>query len=334
MKELETIVGESLDLAEKSQKLANDRFEAGEAGIIDVNLARANVLNGRSRMMSLDREIESARTTLAHTLGLARWRELWTLDDALPQETCPLNDDESLLVFAMTERLDARAAAMKVYAAEDEIKRQYLSIFPNVTLGVEWERAEGQALPGRNILADTARTSVANGRLTAPSIQSRGQRNLDRRQIIDSLLGPTLNITLPIWDQNQAQIAKAKFLAVQARKAYEAILDDVTRDIRQAQTVAKSASQLVEFFENEALPHARQSVEAARRGYRAGNLDILALLDLQKTLVAQQEAYIGAKRDLAIALAELRRATGGRLPSESDDDEDAKQVTRRKKGKP
>jgi outer membrane protein, heavy metal efflux system len=316
---LEVIAGEMLELAEKSLKLANDRFEAGEAGKVDVNLARANVLNTRIRLMGVRREVEISRTTLAHTLGLARWREPWTLDDSLPQDVVDFDDDESLLIFAMRERLDAQAAAMKVQAAENEVERQYLSVFPNVTLGVEWERTERRSAPGRDILADTARTSIANGRLTAPGIQSRGQRKLERRQIIDSLLGPTLSITLPIWDQNQAQIARAQFLAVTARKAYAAILDDVARDIQQARAIAENASQLVTFFEDEALPHARRSVEAAQHGYRAGRLDILALLDLQKTLVAQKEAYIGAKRDLAIAVAELRRATGGRLPSESDD---------------
>ncbi len=320
LKQLETIALESTEIANRSLTLAEDRFEAGEGGKVDVNLARASALSGRSRTMGLHREAELAQTTLAHTLGLARWREPWTLNDSLPQDTILFKDDDSLLVYAMTQRLDARAAAMKVQAAEDEIKRQYLSIFPNVTLGVEWERPERRSAPGRNILADTARSSVANGRLTAPSIQSRGERKRERRQSIDSLIGPTLDITLPIWDQNQAQIAKAQFLAVKARKAYEAILDDVSRDLQQAQTVATSASQLVKFFEDESLPHALQSVDAAQRAYRAGNLDILVLLDAQKTLVAQQEADIGANRDFAIAMAELRRATGGRLPSESGDE--------------
>ncbi len=319
-KRLETIAGETLELSTKSLKLAHDRFEAGEAGKVDVNLARANMLNDRIRLMGFQREIELSRSTLAHTLGLARWREPWTLSDTLPQETFAFQDDESLLIFAMRQRLDAQAAALKVQAAEDEIERQYLRIFPNVALGVEWERTERGSAPSRKVLADTARSSVANGRLTAPGIQSRGQRNQDRRQIIDSLLGPTLNITLPLWDQNQAQIAKAQFLAVSARKAYAAILDDVARDIQQAQSVVESASELVKFFENDALPHARLSVEAAQRGYRAGTLDILALIDLQKTLVAQQDAYIRMKRDLAIAWAKLRLATGGRLPSESNDE--------------
>ncbi len=220
----------------------------------------------------------------------------------------------------MRQRLDARAAAMKVRGAEDEIERQYLRIFPNVTLGVEWERTERRALSRRHVLADTARASVANGRLTAPSIQSRAERKRESSQIIDSLLGPTLNITLPIFDQNQAQIAKAQFVAAQARKEYEVILDNVARETQEALVIARSASDLVTFFEQEALPNARSTVEVAQNAYRAGRLDVLALLDAERTLVAQREAYVVAERDYATALAEMRRATGGRFPSEVKDE--------------
>lgn len=320
LRQIEGIAGETLELSEKSLKLAEDRFEAGDVGQVDVNLARAAMLDVKSQAMVIRRDRRIARTALAHALGLARWRATWTLEDSLPQLAFPIDEGDSLLRFAMSERLDARAAAIKARGAEDEVKRQYLSIFPNVTLGVEGERPERRALPGRNILADSARASVANGRLTAPSIQSRGERKLERRQIIDSLLGPTLDITLPIWDQNQAQIAKARFQAVQARKEYEEILDGVARDIEEALLVAKSAAELVQFFEQQVLPNARANVEVAQRAYHAGQQGIIALIDAQKNLIAQREAHVGARRDYAVALAELRRAAGGRLPSEVNDE--------------
>jgi outer membrane protein TolC len=285
-------------------------------GKTDVNIARAGVLDLQSQAMAFRRERSLARIKLSHAMGLPRRDADWRISGALPAEGVPRNEHETLLSLAMAERLDARLAAAKARAAEDEIRRQYLSIFPNVTLGVEWERTEDRALPGRKLLADTARASIANGRLTAPSIQSRAERARERSQIIDSLLGPTLDITLPIWDQNQVQVAKARFEAVMARKALEAILDDVARDVDEALAVASSATELVAFFEQESLPLARISVNTAEDAYQAGQLDTIALIDAQKTLVAQREAAIKARRDCAIALAELRSALGGRLPSE------------------
>jgi len=324
LRQMEVIAGETLELAEKSLKLVEDRFDTGDAGQVDVNLARAAMLAVKAQAMAIRQDRRVAQTTLAHELGLARWRGPWTLDDSLPQPALPIDEGDSLLQFAMSERLDARAAAMKVRGAEDEVKRQYLSIFPNVTLGVEAERPERRALPSRKILADTARASVANGRLTAPSIQSRGERKLERRQIIDSLFGPTLDLTLPIWDQNQAQIAKARFQAVQARKEYEDILDGVARDIEEALIVAKSTAELVQFYEQQVLPGARANVESAQRAYHAGRQGIIALIDAQRNLITQREANVGARRDYAVALAELRRAVGGRLPSEVNDEPNTK----------
>ncbi len=95
LRQLEAITGDGVDLAERSLKLAEDRFQAGEVGKVDVNLARANVLSVRLRAMAVRRDRRVAETTLANTLGLARWRQPWTLEDALPHEALPFEDDES-----------------------------------------------------------------------------------------------------------------------------------------------------------------------------------------------------------------------------------------------
>ena len=216
--------------------------------------------------------------------------------------------------MAITERLDARAAALRVEAAEDEVRQQYLKVFPSVTAGAEWERPERQALPGRNILADTARESVANGRLTAPSIESKAQRDAERRAIVDSLLGPSLQITLPIWDQNQAQIAKAGSKAEQQRKDYEMLLDSIARQVQDAFILAQIAEEQVHFYRDQSLPLAKENVESAQRMYQAGEKDIIVLIDAQKSLIIQRQDFLGVWRDYAMAMAELERAVGGRLP--------------------
>ena len=312
----EEIANENLRLVERSQELAQDRFNAGEAGQLDVNLARANVLDVRLELVSIHRDLEMAHAALGRLMGLARSDASWELDGELPIPSLPKDDETALLLAAMNGRLDARAAALRIRAAEDEVKRQYLRVFPNVTLGVEMERPDRQAAPGRKVLADAARASVANGRLTAPDIQSRGQRRAERSQIIDALLGPTLDITLPIWDQNQAQIAKARFSSQRLRKEYEDLLDSVAHEVAQALTAARTANQLVALYDNEILPQAHTNVDAARRAYQAGEQSIIALIDAQQALIIQQRNHVRAQRDYSIAMAELERAVGIPLSSE------------------
>jgi outer membrane protein TolC len=215
----------------------------------------------------------------------------------------------------MEQRLDARAAASEVHAADDELALQYRRLFPNVELGFASERNDRRALPGRDLLADTARASVAAGRLTAPTIASRGQRAQARRQIIDAKLGPSLAVTLPIWDQNQAQIAKARIRSIQKRTQYERILDSIALQISDASNRAQTAAELVRFHREQGLPLAESTVDGAKRRYEAGESGVLELVEAQETLVQRRRDLVGALRDYAVALAELESAVGGRLPA-------------------
>jgi len=305
---------EDAALAQRSQQLAQDRFAAGDAGKLDVNLARAAFLDAQQRLISLRREIRTARADLARLLGLSRWDDEWELADDFPQSCDGRFDENHVLTVALSQRLDARAAVLQIRAAEGEVRRQVLDIFPNVTLGVEQERTERRALPGRKILGDTARSSVRSGRLTAPDIQTRSERNLERSQIIDSLLGPTLDITLPIWHQNQPKIARARYEAEQRRLQLTDLLDEIAQDVDKALAAARSAGESAGFYRNQVLPLARDNVAAAGRAYRAGRQSIVALLAAQKSLIERRRAYLDTQRDYAIALADLRRAVGGRIP--------------------
>jgi outer membrane protein, heavy metal efflux system len=181
-----------------------------------------------------------------------------------------------------------------------------------VQLGFGFERGEQRALPGRKILADTARASIAAGQLTAPTIQSRGERNIEKSQIIDAKLGPTLALTLPLFDQNQAQVAKARVRVLQARKDYEARVDAVAADIARAAAAAHAATQMLAFQQSQALTQAQATVDGAERRYQAGEEGVLVLIEAQDGLVKRRRAFAGALREYAVSLASLEGAVGGR----------------------
>ncbi len=306
---------ENLHLVEQSLALAERRLKAGETGQLDVNLLKANVLTVQIILIELKRDRDVARATLSRILGLARSSSSWTLSPSAEPLLSSLPSEQALIVHAMRERPDARIAAERVRAAEEEARRQYLNVFQHVEIGVDGERPERRALPGRKVLADTARASLRNGALTAPDLETRAGRNLERRQIIDSLLGPSVAITLPIWDQNQAQIAKASYKAQQSRKEYEDLLDDVARQVQEAQAIAEAAVELARFFEEQALPQAEANLGLARRSYEAGEQGIVTLIEAQEALITERLAAVNIERDYWIAMVELERAVGGRLPA-------------------
>ena len=91
-------------------------------------------------------------------------------------------------------------------------------------------------------------------------------------------------------------------------------MDGVAQEVAAALSAIRSTQELVRFYETEALPQARRSVETARATYQAGEQSVLALIEAQETLIAQQQAQVNALRDLAQARAELERAVGGPIP--------------------
>jgi len=311
----EDIVVENLELTRQALKLAQSRLDAGETDATDVNLVSSHVFEVEQFLIAVRRDLQNAEVELATMLGLVRWPEPILLKGRLDSLHAAVPAVEPLLQWAADQRFDVKIAANQVANAEAQLEREYLEIFPNLTLGLEAERKDRRALPGRKILADTARASLRAGTPTAPTIQTRGERDLIRRQIVDALLGPSVQLTLPIWDQNQAQLAKFRFVVIQHRKELERVLDRVALEVRQARITAFAAQELVELLETKALPRARENVEIIRRQYENGEKSILFLLESQEFLLQQGRAYVDALRAHALATAELTRAVGGRMPN-------------------
>ncbi len=304
---------ENLQLVQRSVALSEAQFQAGEVSEFDVNLARMSVIDVEEQLITTRGQLETARVNLAEVLGLTAQADEIELKDTLPTTPVSWPAAETLLDQALDERFDMRVAWFAVERAEAALRLEYRRFMPDVQLGFAFERNERRTLPGRKILADTARSSIAAGRLTAPAIQSRGERGLEKSQIIDTKLGPTLALALPIFDQNQAQIAKAGIRVLQARKSYEAQAETVAADIQRATSAAGTAVEMLNFLQTQGLKQAQATVEGARRRYQAGEENILVLVEAQDSLVKRRLSYVNSLRDYAVALAALEEAVGGRV---------------------
>ncbi|HKQ47523.1 MAG TPA: TolC family protein [Phycisphaerae bacterium] len=305
-----SIVKENLDVAQGLLKATLARQKAGAVGELDVNLARSPALNAELEVRTARLDVGTARRRLATLLGLTIKAEDLNLTDPLPQPPESSLSPDQVVEVALSARLDLKAARQATSVAEERVREEYLQVFPNIEVGPFLERTERRALPGRNILADTARSSVAAGSLTAPDIQSRGQRNQERRQEIDSILGPALTMTLPIFDQNQAQIAKAEYAYQQALRQLDAIERSVVQETRQAVDRAMTAWEVARFYETQIVPQAQKSLDLSDTSYQAGKTSIVTVLEAQRTLLATRRIAIDALRTAAVTIADLERITG------------------------
>lgn len=318
LERLLAIQTESLQLARESLRLAEAKVRAGEASQLDLNLAKAGLSEVELLGIDAQRQHQLAYLRLKRMLALSRTGEMWNLTGELVDLPPPTESEGECVERALTDRLDARIAAEKVTSAEAVWEKEKWAVFPNVTVGLSGERSENRSQPGRNVLADTARASIANGALTGPDIQSRAQRRQERSQIIDLILGPSFDITLPIWDQNQARIARAQFAWDQKRKEQESLLDSIAEEVLAASVALRSAAQQRRLYDESLLPQSRENLKAVRSAYAGGELGMVALIESQEAAIRVERAYLDVVRDLAIARVELERAVGGRLNTKSE----------------
>jgi outer membrane protein TolC len=212
-----------------------------------------------------------------------------------------------VVAIAQQYRLDLQAAQESTEEALARVDEEILKIFPNVEVGLAFERSERRGQRGRKLLADAARTSLSNGALSVPEIQTRGQRQLEDSSRIAAILGPSLSVTLPVFDQNQAQIAKAEFEYQQALALLEGLERSITQEARQAVDRAVTAATVARLFRDEVQPQAQRTLSFARESYTAGKASILVVIDAQRTLLETRRLHVSALQEAAAAVADLER---------------------------
>lgn len=307
--ELLATARDSVTLTQQLLRITEARLEAGMVSSLDANLAKGQVLKAEVELRTARLEAATAHRTLATLLGLVTQAGKVTLADPLPTPRSDTLDPERYVEIARDARLDLQAARDGQEAAAARVELELARVFQNVEIGFELERNARRAPPGRKVLADTARASIANGGLTVPEIESRGQRRLAKSQEIEAILGPSLSLTLPIFDQNQAQIAKARFGYLEAKYQLDALDRAIVQETREAADRAATAWNLATLYDHEVLPQVRETLTLSEAAYQAGNAPILNVVDAQRSLLEARRLYVAALQSSANALVDLERAT-------------------------
>lgn len=308
--QLAGLAQENLEIFTKSYNAIRARREAGAVAALDENLARGELLQAQLALRETELQAATAKRELAKLMSVETDLGSVRLADDLPDSpTLTLHADD-LIAVARDKRLDLKSLEQAAQASEESVRLEFASIFPEITVGPSFERMERRAQPGRTLGADFARSSIAAGTPTIPDIQTRGQRRAEERQEIDSILGPSVSMTLPIFDQNQAQIARARFGQTQSVKSYEDLYINIAQDIRVGVDRAGISWSQVAFYRDELIPQAARNLQFAEASYRAGNTDIITLLQSQRGAIQVKQGYVTTWSSAAIAWADLELAVG------------------------
>jgi cobalt-zinc-cadmium efflux system outer membrane protein len=297
---------ENLDISQKLLELSLVRQQAGAGSELDVNLARSAVMEAELSLEAARFAEDDARRQLAQMLGSSASAENLQLIISPIQLDVQHLDQDRLLTLAYEKRMDLQAARQAVKSAAAKVEQEYRMIFPTFELGVSLERGERPNAAGRDLLADTARASIANGGLTAPEIEPRSAR----RTNTDFIIGPSLAMELPIFDQNQAQIAKANFEYHQALHTLDALERALAQQVRGNLDRTRTASRIAVFYREKSVPLAQTSLDLSRESYKAGRASFLSVLEAQRFFLDNRRRYVEASQTADVTIPELEQTIG------------------------
>jgi outer membrane protein TolC len=131
-----------------------------------------------------------------------------------------------------------------------------------------------------------------------------------------ALYRPWGTVTIPLWRAKlAAEVAEAQAnkRAGEARLSAEQIALAVA--VAEKAFLCREASRNLELLENQLLPKQRQSLEVARSGYLAGQLDFFNLTETEQTLLRFGLDAVEDRTQRALSLAELSLIVQGMPPS-------------------
>lgn len=263
-----------LEGADAAADLANRQHEAGN--INDLALTREQTVFEEARLdlEHDDLELIAASEEVNRALGLWGPRTTWTLAERLPE--LPEQDPslEHLEARAIEQRLDIEAARI-----QEEL------MFNALELARE-SRLFGLVEIGAHIHQD------ADG---------------------PRLVGPTLSLELPIFDQRQALIGRLEAQYHEATRRLDAVSVDARSEVREARARILSARRIVERYKSNVLPLRERAVEQSQLQYNGMQIGLFELVGTKQAQVEANRAYINAVRDYWIARADLELAVGGRI---------------------
>jgi len=302
-----------LDVSDKALRL-----------VADVRSTHARIVFGQRAVSLSDENLATIRRSIESLAARVRGGEGTTLD-----------------VNRAKQQL-AKAEADRVVVVRDLAKerRRMLELIGFASEGAEWSAATDGTIAGTPldeasviVLAGSQRLDVAAARSIVEAQRAdlsveEGSRlkdfglgaDFERSESGEKSIGPVVEIGIPIFDTNKAQIARAGSLARAALAAYEATTHRAVREARVAWVELDSASRLVAQYRSDVLALSERNLTLAESALKAGQADVTVLLEAQRELIEAQRELIDARRVLndlereeALARVALEQAVGGRL---------------------
>ena len=123
--------------------------------------------------------------------------------------------------------------------------------------------------------------------------------------------GGAVNITLPVRNQNQGNVAAARAEAAAADRRVELAVLTIRQEVNAAFTQYEAAQRSLEIYARGVRDVARQNLDVVRRTYQLGRATLLDVIGEQRRYIEIEMGYTEALKQVYGAAVEIERAIGG-----------------------
>jgi outer membrane protein, heavy metal efflux system len=249
------------------------RQQFGLATDLDIHLANAQVGLFEVELEISKADLKNTYIRFRRLLGLEPSSEPISLSTNYEKIKFDPFNQSYLEALALKNRPELQIAHMKVQQASHKLTLERASIFRDVKAGISFEREFDN---------------------------SRG-------------LGPSLSIELPLFDQNQAQVARASFELEQATKVAQAVESKIIEEVRQAYLTFRSLQKRIAIYDQTILSSTKQGLEYARKFESLMQITTIILIQTKTTLYQNIRNSIETYASLLRSFAALERAVSKNL---------------------
>ena len=264
-------VADVLAVNRASADLAQRQFDAGNINRLDWLNEQTAAQEAELALLSDDASIREDREALTRLLGLKI--DHWRLEQTLPDPPAlALPEENVLIAHALQTRLDLKVAraSVETIQAALQLKQRTRWLPATIETGVDTEREA----PG------------------------------------DRLTGPTLALTLPIFNQGQDEVFRLTAEMSRARAQADALEIEIGSEVRVARARVQTAARITTFYQSTLLPQRREVVRETLLHYNAMQKSSYEVLAAKQQELAAEREQIETLRQYWLARADLERAVG------------------------
>lgn len=269
------------------ETLARARYSTGEGLQQAVIRLQAEL----TRITDRHREFEGRRRTLAARLNTLCGRAPGTAIAAVPPVERPEVNlaRERLLELGDRHRQELLAAADLVHASEGAVELAGMNFRPRFTASLALMNVAGRDpadVPG-------------------PLPPDEGKNSLS----------VSLGVSLPVWKESyRAGVDEAGHRLTAQRRQLEEARDAMENEVEQALIRLETLDEQIALLDTVLIPQSEESLHATESAYRTGQVGVLDLLDSERIQLDVQRMRARYVSDFLIALADLERGVGVRVP--------------------